>query len=143
LAALYTAVTLTLNQRPQRRWRALKDRGGLVIARLITTLIGILLIVYGVIAAISPLPLGVPLIILGLLMIALAIPAARPLIRRMRRKWRWFDKLVETLGERSPEDIKELIEETDPEHQDEDEDKDKDDQGEEEKASGQERKVSP
>lgn len=103
-----------------------------MIARLLYTLLGIVLIVYGAIAAISPLPLGVPLIILGVLMIALANPAARPLVRRMRRKWKWFDKLVEVLGERSPKDIKEVIEETDPEREDEegDEDENKEEQRE-------------
>lgn len=85
-----------------------------MIARLATTFTGIALIVYGAIAALSPLPLGIPLIILGIMMIALANPAARPLILRMRRKWRWFDKIVVTLGARSPAKIKEVIRETEP-----------------------------
>ncbi len=85
-----------------------------MIARLLTSLLGVFFVVYGVIAALSPLPLGVPLVVLGLLMIALANPAARPLIRRMRAKWRWFNRLVELVGARSPEKFKDVIKETDP-----------------------------
>lgn len=96
-----------------------------MIARLLTTLLGIALVVYGAIAAVSPLPLGAPLIVLGLLMIAGANPAARPLILRLRRKWRWFDKLVEALAKSSPKNLKTLEEETDPDG-DEDPDNKKD-----------------
>lgn len=85
-----------------------------MIRRFVTSLIGVVLIIYGVIAAISPLPAGVPLIVLGFVMIALANPAARPLVRRMRRKWRWFDKLVLTLGKHGPKGVKTVVEETKP-----------------------------
>ena len=73
-----------------------------MLARIFSTITGVVLIVYGVIAAISPLPLGLPLIVVGFLMIAGANPAARPLIRKMRRRWRWFDKLVKMAARRSP-----------------------------------------
>ena len=126
------------------RLRASNDWGGYkVIARILTTLAGIALIVYGAIAAISPLPLGVPLIILGFLMIALANPAARPLVRRMRRKWRWFDKLVEALGKRSPEDIKEVIEETDPDHEEETDNEEENDEEKESDAPCPDEKAKP
>ena len=85
-----------------------------MIRRIVTSLVGFVLIVYGVIAAISPLPAGVPLIVLGIIMIALANPAARPLVRRMRRQWRWFDKLVRFAGKRGPRDIQAVVEETEP-----------------------------
>lgn len=85
-----------------------------MIRRIVTSLVGAVLIVYGVIAAISPLPAGVPLIVLGIIMIALANPAARPLVRRMRRKWRWFDHLVLTLGRRGPVAVKKVVEATEP-----------------------------
>lgn len=90
-----------------------------MIARFVTTILGVIILVYGVIAAISPLPLGVPLIVLGLLMIAAANPAARPLIRTMRRRWRWFDFLVRKAARHSPSRFKETIEETDPENDEE------------------------
>lgn len=85
-----------------------------MIARITTTFVGVILIIYGVIAAVSPLPLGVVLIAVGFIMIAGANPAARPLIRRMRGRWRWFDKLVRLAAHRSPPRFKEVIEETDP-----------------------------
>lgn len=92
-----------------------------MIARIATTFVGAVLIIYGVIAAISPLPLGVVLIALGFIMIAGANPAARPLIRRMRTRWRWFDRLVRLAAHRSPPRFKEVVKETEPPaHADED-----------------------
>ncbi|MEZ5892318.1 MAG: hypothetical protein R3C58_04130 [Parvularculaceae bacterium] len=85
-----------------------------MLARLATTITGIILIVYGVIAAVSPLPLGIPLIALGLIMVAAANPAARPLILKMRRKWRWFDRMVRLAARRSPPRYRETFEDTDP-----------------------------
>ena len=85
-----------------------------MIARIATTFVGVVLILYGIIAAVSPLPLGVVLIAVGFIMIAGANPAARPLIRRMRARWRWFDQLVRLAAHRSPPRFKEVIEETDP-----------------------------
>lgn len=85
-----------------------------MIRRILTSLVGAALIVYGVIAALSPLPAGVLLIVLGMVMIGLANPAARPLIRTMRRKWRWFDRLAAALGRRAPAGIRSLVEATEP-----------------------------
>lgn len=85
-----------------------------MIARLATTLTGIVLVIYGVLAAVSPLPLGIPLVVLGLLMIAAVNPAARPLILSMRRRWKWFDFLVRKAARRSPERFQETFEDTDP-----------------------------
>jgi hypothetical protein len=70
--------------------------------------------VYGIIAALSPLPAGAPLVVLGLVMIAAANPAARPLIRRLRRKWKWFDKLVAMAGHHGPKELKIVVKETQP-----------------------------
>ncbi len=89
-----------------------------MIARIATTVAGLVLIIYGVIAAISPLPLGVPLVILGLFMIAGANPAFRPVIRYVRRNWRWFDKLVRMIAPRARGAVRTVIAETDPARQD-------------------------
>ncbi len=85
-----------------------------MIARIVTSLVGFALIVYGVVAAISPLPAGLALIVVGLLMIAGANPWARPFIRRMRARWRWFDKLVSLAGKHGTKHMKSLVEATDP-----------------------------
>ncbi len=89
-----------------------------MIARFVTTALGIILFVYGVIAAISPLPVGVPLAIIGLFMIAGANPAFRPVIRGMRSRWRWFDKLVRVAAPRATGVVRTVIAETDPAGQD-------------------------
>jgi len=85
-----------------------------IAARIATTTIGSVLFIYGVIAALSPLPFGAPLVILGLLMIAAANPAARPVIRRLRRRWRWFDGLVRLVGRRGPPAVRSVEVETAP-----------------------------
>lgn len=85
-----------------------------IAARLVTSLIGFVLFIYGLIAAFSPLPAGAPLVILGVLMIAGANPAARPFIRRLRKRWRWFDKLVRMVGARGPLNVRTVVRETAP-----------------------------
>ncbi len=86
-----------------------------IAARLATSLVGFALFIYGLIAAFSPLPAGAPLVILGVLMIAAANPAARPVIRRMRKRWRWFDRLVKLVGQRGSVSIRSVEAETAPE----------------------------
>ena len=77
-----------------------------VAARIATSLIGFMLFFYGMIASFSPLPAGAPLVILGVLMIAAANPAARPYIRRLRRRWRWFDGLVRLVAKGGPDAVR-------------------------------------
>lgn len=86
-------------------------------ARVITTITGIVLFIYGVIAAISPLPLGAPLAVLGLFMIAGANPAFRPVIRAMRRRWAWFNRLVLFMAPRAGLSVQFVVDETDPDRQ--------------------------
>lgn len=88
-----------------------------IAARIVTSLIGLVLFLYGLIAAFSPLPAGAPLVIFGLMLIAAANPAARPIIRRMRKRWRWFDRLVRLVGKRGPASVKSVEQETAPENQ--------------------------
>jgi hypothetical protein len=85
-----------------------------IAARVAASLTGFVLLVYGLVAAFSPLPAGAPLVVLGALMIAAANPAARPFIRRLRRRWRWFDALVRTVAAKGPAQIKSVESETSP-----------------------------
>jgi len=85
-----------------------------LISRAVASLIGAVLILYGLIAALSPLPLGVPLMVFGFLVFAAANPYARPLLRRLRRCWSWFDALVRQVGKRAPDRFDDLIDETEP-----------------------------
>ncbi len=84
------------------------------VSRVLVSIAGAALFLYGVIAALSPLPLGVPLMVLGFLMIAGAIPATRPLLKRMRRKWPWFNGLVREISKRMPDRFGALQKQTDP-----------------------------
>ena len=94
----------------------MRKRGNIraIVTRVMTTLLGGVLALYGIVAFLSPLPLGAPLIIVGILMIAVANPAFRPVIVRMRRRWRWFNKLVIKIAPRTSVTVREVIEETDP-----------------------------
>ncbi len=85
-----------------------------IAARVLTSIVGLALFIYGLIASFSPLPAGAPLVILGVLLIAAANPAARPYIRRMRRRWRWFDALVRVVARRGPASVRDVEAETAP-----------------------------
>jgi hypothetical protein len=101
-------------QSPAAPKRFALARARAVAARIATSFLGLFCLIYGTIAALSPLPAGAPLVIFGLLLIALANPRARPLVRRLRRRFRWFDRLVRSIAGRSRGEMKALIEETDP-----------------------------
>jgi hypothetical protein len=46
--------------------------------------------------------------------IVAANPAARPAVRRLRKRWPWFNALVKTLGKTAPSHVKEAVVATDP-----------------------------
>lgn len=102
------------DRRPPASRRFSLGRARAVAARVATSLLGLFCVVYGAIAAISPLPAGAPLVIFGVLLLALANPRARPFVRRLRRRFRWFDRLVRMIAGRSRGEMKAMIEETDP-----------------------------
>lgn len=85
-----------------------------MVSRLAMSVIGFLMIAYGLVAAFSPLPAGAAFCIFGLMFIAAANPAARPAIRRLRRRWPWFNALVKTFGKAGPRPVKDALVETDP-----------------------------
>ena len=90
----------------------------MLIVRIAISLIAIILIVYGVIAAISPLPLGIPLVVLGLVMIAGAVPAARPVVRHARERWRWFNVIVSEIEKRASGRFQKVFDDIDPDDHD-------------------------
>jgi hypothetical protein len=85
-----------------------------IAARVGASLVGFALCLYGIVALLSPLPAGAPLIVVGALMVAAANPVARPLIRRLRRSWRWFDALVRMAGKKGPAPIRDVEAQTSP-----------------------------
>ena len=85
-----------------------------MLSRLTMSVTGFLMIVYGLVAAFSPLPAGAVFCVFGLMFIAAANPAARPAIRRLRRRWPWFNALVKTFGKAGPKPVRDALGETDP-----------------------------
>jgi len=85
-----------------------------LISRALASFVGAVLFLYGVVAAISPLPFGLPLMVLGFLIFAGANPFARPLLRRIRQRWRWFDVLVRQVGKKSSGRFRDVMEDTAP-----------------------------
>jgi xanthosine utilization system XapX-like protein len=77
-------------------------------------LLGALLAFYGLLAIPSPLPGGIVFLALGIIMIAAANPAARPVIRRLRRRWPWFNAIVKVAGKKGPKTVRMVVDETDP-----------------------------
>lgn len=80
------------------------------------TVAGLVMLIYGIIAGLSPLPAGAPLAVVGMLMIAAANPAARPIIVSLRRRWPWFNRLVRIIGRRAPSAVSKVALETAPEN---------------------------
>ena len=85
-----------------------------MLRRVATTVGGVILLLYGVIAGVSPLPAGVVFVVLGFLMIAAANPAARPALRRLRRRWPWFNAVVKSFAQRGPKSLRSAADVTDP-----------------------------
>lgn len=81
--------------------------------------VGGLLILYGVVALPTPLPLGALSLIIGFLLFGLAVPAARHLMRRIRSRVSFLDQLVRFIGAKMRGDLAAMIEETDPARRDE------------------------
>lgn len=85
-----------------------------MLSRLTMSAFGALMLVYGIVAAFSPLPAGAPFCVFGLMFIAAGNPSARPAIRRLRRRWPWFNALVKTFGKAGPKAVREAVSETEP-----------------------------
>lgn len=85
-----------------------------MLSRLTTTVIGAVALVYGIAAALTPLPAGVLSCVFGIMLIAAANPSARPAIRRLRHRWRWFDALVRTVGKAGPKPVRDAMAATEP-----------------------------
>lgn len=95
--------------------------------RVIIAILALLLIVVGVVAAISPIPLGVVMIAVGLIMLSFVAPPVRGFVRWLRRRWKWLDHRLDDAQETLPESIAEPLRESDPpDEEDEDAGEDND-----------------
>lgn len=89
------------------------------------TFFAIALIVFGVIASVSPVPFGFVFIVLGLLLLAVVAPT---FMRFFRKRWRWFDRQLDRLQEKLPNWIGRRLKASDIDHDEEDEDEDEENQ---------------
>lgn len=85
----------------------------MIVFRLAVSVFAILLMLFGLIWTISPIPFGFIFLILGFLLLLSAAPGE---IRWLRRRWRWFDRAMHGLEKRLPEWIAKRLRATDHEH---------------------------
>lgn len=74
----------------------------------------VILILVGAIITPTPIPFGVVFMAIGFLLLAAVAPA---FVRWLRRRMRWFDRLIHWLEKRLPEWIARPLRESDFEHQ--------------------------
>ena len=89
----------------------------MIVFRLAVSFFAVLLILFGLVWTISPIPFGIVFVVLGFLLLLSAAPGE---IRWLRRRSRWFDRAMHGLEKRMPEWIAKRLRATDHEH-DEDE----------------------
>ncbi len=85
----------------------------MIIFRIAVSIFAILLMAFGLILTISPIPFGFILVITGFLLFASVAPAE---VRWIRRRWRGFDRFVHMLERRLPEWIAKRLRVSDYDH---------------------------
>lgn len=86
----------------------------MIIFRFAVSLFAILLILFGLVWTISPIPFGIVFLFLGFLLLLSAAPGE---IRWLRKRWRWFDRLMHGLEKRMPHWIAKRLRDTDYDHE--------------------------
>ncbi|MCB2099030.1 MAG: hypothetical protein KDE05_15475 [Parvularculaceae bacterium] len=89
----------------------------MIVFRIAVSIFALLLIGFGVVLTISPIPFGIVLVILGFLLFVSAAPAE---VRWLRKRWRWFDRMMHRLEDRLPEWIAKRLRASDYDHDKED-----------------------
>lgn len=88
----------------------------MIVFRLAVSLFAVLLILFGLVWTISPIPFGFVIFIFGFLLLLAAAPGE---IRWLRKRWRWFDRAMHGLEKRLPNWIAKRLRATDHDHQEE------------------------
>lgn len=88
----------------------------MIVFRLAVSLFAVLLILFGLVWTISPIPFGILIVILGFLLLLAAAPGE---IRWLRKRWRWFDRAMHGLEKRLPNWIAKRLRATDHDHKEE------------------------
>jgi hypothetical protein len=89
----------------------------MMVFRIAVSAFAALLIVFGLIWTISPLPFGIVVVAAGILLFITVAPAE---VRWLRRRWRWFDRAMHRLEDRLPEWIARRLRVSDYEHDEDD-----------------------
>lgn len=79
----------------------------------------LILIFFGMILTISPIPFGFIIVIAGFLLFVSVAPGQ---VRWLRRNWGWFDRTMHRLEKRLPQWIAKRLRDTDFDHENEDRD---------------------
>lgn len=90
----------------------------MIVFRFAVSAFALLLIVLGVALTISPIPFGFVLVFFGLALFAAVAPAE---VRWLRKRWRWFDRVMHRLEKRLPEWIAKRLRASDYDHEEDEE----------------------
>ena len=85
----------------------------MIVFKIAVSIFALLLMGFGVVLTISPIPFGVILVIIGFLLFVVAAPEQ---VRWLRKHWRWFDRAMHRLENRMPKWIAKRLRESDYEH---------------------------
>ncbi len=85
----------------------------MIIFRITVSLFALLLIAFGLVVTISPIPFGFVIVAVGFLLFVSVAPAE---VRWLRRRWRGFDKALHGLEKRLPRWIARRLRESDYDH---------------------------
>ncbi|MEK7264570.1 MAG: hypothetical protein AAB227_00595 [Pseudomonadota bacterium] len=85
----------------------------MIVFRLAVSLFSLLLIGFGLVVMVSPIPFGFIIVIVGFLLFVSVSPAE---VRWLRKRWRWFDKAMHRLEKRLPEWIAKRLRVSDYDH---------------------------
>lgn len=90
----------------------------MIIFRIAVTVFAVLLIAFGLVVTISPIPFGFVIVAVGCLLFVSVAPAE---VRWLRKRWRWFDRAMHGLEKRLPEWIAKRLRVTDYDHSEDEE----------------------
>ncbi len=88
----------------------------MIFFRIAVSIFALLLMGFGVVLTISPIPFGLILVVIGFLLFVTAAPAE---VRWLRRRWRWFDRMMHGLEKRLPEWMAKRLRASDYDHEEE------------------------
>lgn len=89
----------------------------MIVFGIAVSVFALLLIGFGAVLTISPIPFGFVLVMMGFLLFVTVAPAE---VRWLRKRWRWFERMMHRLEKRLPEWIAKRLRQSDYDHEDED-----------------------